>query len=511
MTQNLSPHYSRKSPHPSWHFYAAIWGIVIGDILSVSLKLTYCQGYIWLLTALIFLMIAIKFHTVFCMGLAFVAGLILANWRVTPEINDQNIWAQLIGQSLIISGKISEDPEFNSRGTTLKLEKLCFWSPGVQTPDSSEDATCLSGSLYAQLSTQSEVARSDYVKLQGKLGEGFGTFVGSLYRPQILAIDKITLGDVFYQLKTNFANLVRQNIPAPQSDLGLGYLMGMKSGLSEDFSEALQVTGMTHVVVASGAHLAILSGAIKKLFGRISKFAGTLFGILAILSFALIVGFTPSMTRASLVAILSLLTAYVGRKFTPIRLLGFVGALTLLLKPFNFINLGWQLSFASFFGILVLAPYLQRILYGGKNPPWLISMLLTSFSTSLICAPVLIYNFGSLSLLSFAANLIILPTLPYVMLLVVLTGATSFLPFLANVFAQLSLLLLNLHIIVINFLSEKTIFVINLPDVGLKIFLLYIPVVIFLALPQLRRYYKKYFLKSNHKITTTQVVDIEDG
>ena len=39
--------------------------------------------------------------------------------------------------------------------------------------------------------------------------------------------------------------------------------MGEKSGLSDSFSETLSAVGMTHVVVASGAHLGILIGFAK--------------------------------------------------------------------------------------------------------------------------------------------------------------------------------------------------------------------------------------------------------
>ncbi len=505
-----------KPLHPSWHFYAVIWGIIIGVVLSVVFNIAYSWEWFWLFIVACLLFFIFHFSSFFTLILAVLSGFIIANWRASPELLDQKVWQQLVGQTLTLTGKIDNDPDFSSQGTTLQLSDLCIWPPGDLAHDKTANnqlakQNCLRGTLYVKLANQPELARSDYLTLQGKLSAGFGTFVGNFFRPNLISIDKIEFGDVFYQFKTSFANAINQFMPSPQSDLGLGYLMGMKSGLSESFAEALQITGMTHVVVASGAHLAILSNAIKKLFGRISKFAGTLFGIMAILAFALVVGFTPSMTRAALVAILSLLVGYVGRKFTPLRLLSFVGAITLLLNPLNFLNLGWQLSFASFFGILIFAPALQKTLYGGKKPPWLASMLITSFSTSLICAPILVCNFGTISLLSFVANLIILPTLPYAMLLVMLTGATSLFPFLATFFAQLATMLLNLHIWLINFLSEKTIFVINLSEVGFKAFLLYIPVLFFLVLPHLRRCCKKLSSRRHQKNISVQLESVSDG
>ena len=61
---------------------------------------------------------------------------------------------------------------------------------------------------------------------------------------------------------------VKSQIPEEQADLGLSYLLGMKAGLSEKLDENLRVVGLTHIVVASGAHLAILVEVVKKIFGK---------------------------------------------------------------------------------------------------------------------------------------------------------------------------------------------------------------------------------------------------
>ncbi len=461
--------------HPSWHFYAVIVGLFCGIVISIILSLQICAELYWLVLALVLLTVAIIFPARFMLALAFLAGLVIGNFRSSPQLSSQEFFSANLGQTMTISGIISDDPDFSEGNNVIHLSNLCI-----------NDDVCFAGTAYVKLARKIEVERSDYITLQGKLGDGFGTFVASIFRPTVLSIDKTSPGDLFAKFKAFFSERIRDYIASPEVDLGLGYLMGMKSGLSDEFSEALRTVGMTHVIVASGAHLGILAGAAKKLFGRLSKFAGLMFSMLLIIAFVLMVGFTPSMTRAALVAILSLLMGYVGRKFSPWRLLSLVGALTLLAEPINFLSLGWQLSFASFFGILILAPRLGRFLYGGKTPPWLASMLITSFATSLVCAPILIYNFGSISLLSFVANLVILPTLPYAMLLVFLVGVTSFLPALAGLLALPATWLLDFHIWTVNFLSEKTMFVINLPSADARFFWLYLPITMILCWPYLR-------------------------
>ena len=481
-----------QSIHPSWIFYAAIWGIIIGTIGSFIFEIMIFNHWLWLVVAILILIFVLHHSTRIMLIFAIFSGMMIGNLRVAPEIIGRANLANLVGETVTLNGKIADDPVVTSGQVTVHLTQLELHLPRDELVE-------VAGMVYVQLSNpRIDLERSDKITITGKVGTGFGIYAASFYRPELTEVTRSETGDVFARLKNWFAERVRDFIASPAVDLGLGYLVGMKSGLSESFSDALSAVGMTHVVVASGAHLGILIGAAGKLFGKLSKFSGLMFSLLLVLAFVLIVGFTPSMTRAALVTSLSLMVGYVGRKFTPLRLLSLVAALTLLLVPTNFQNLGWQLSFASFFGIMIFAPCLQKLLYGGKKPPWLAGMLITSISTSLICAPILIYNFGSLSFLSLVANLIILPTLPYAMLLVFLTGSFSFCAAIAQVLGQIATYLLDFHIFIINFLSEKKMFILELPPDDARIFLLYLFIGVLLAVMQYR-HYKKICYNEKHE------------
>jgi len=405
--------------------------------------------------------------------------MMIANIRIAPELYALEVFANLVDREVTLVGTISEDPNISGNNFKLRLNDLRVEFPSGEQID-------LAGKVYAQLSSKVQLERSDRITLNGKLGSGFGVFSATFYRPELVAVERAEYGDVFARIKHRFIGMVKAVIPSPEVDLGLGYLVGEKSGLSEEFSEQLRAVGMTHVVVASGAHLGILIGFVHKMFGRISRFAGAVVAIFAIFGFAMLVGFTPSMTRAVLVSVLGIVVGYVGRSFSPLCLILLVAAITLLLDPLNLLNLGWQLSFASFFAILVLAPQTCRLLYGGKSPPWLASMLITSIVASITCAPILIYNFGSISLLSLVANLVILPTLPYAMCLVLLSGILGFIPGLGLIIVKLARLLLSLHISVIEFLSDQKIFIMELPTADFRVFGIYLVLAIWLGLVILR-------------------------
>ncbi len=69
---------------------------------------------------------------------------------------------------------------------------------------------------------------------------------------------------------------------------------------------------------------------------------------------------SPSMSRAGLVAGLSLLAWYYGRRIHPLVLLPLAMAITVMVQPsYAWGDLGWQLSFAAFAGVLIGAPLIQ--------------------------------------------------------------------------------------------------------------------------------------------------------
>ena len=270
-----------------------------------------------------------------------------------------------------------------------------------------------------------------------------------------------------------FAERIENELPEREAKLGMSYLLGMKAGLDDKLSEDLRTVGLTHIVVASGAHLSILVEIARKIFGRISRFSGLLFSVLFILFFMCMVGWTPSILRAGVMAILSLFSWYVGRGIKPWRMILMVMAFTLMLDPTFLNNLGWLLSFASYGGIMMLGPRITKFFYGTARPGFVASVVLTTIAATLMTLPITLYYFGQISLISVLANLLILPTLSYAMGLVFLVGVFAGVPFLSVGVSFLATKLLDFHILVVEFFGGMEQFLIRIELYEPKIFLLY--------------------------------------
>jgi competence protein ComEC len=123
------------------------------------------------------------------------------------------------------------------------------------------------------------------------------------------------------------------------------------------------------------------------------------------------------------VAGLSLLAWYYGRKFHPLVLLPFAAAVTLLVNPsYGWNDLGWQLSFAAFAGVMIVAPLAQRYFFGVEKPKLFRQILGETIAAQIVTLPILVMAFGQFSNVAIIANLLILPLVPLAMLLTLITG-----------------------------------------------------------------------------------------
>lgn len=484
----FSAHYTVVMPsriHPSYSFVCFLIGIIAGDIITLTSRQVFITSPLWLVAAIFALLFTCLRPVWPMIFVSFFAGYICINYRASFDLLGQDYFQPLAGQVVTITGTITEDPDTTEQRTSLRLSQLQLINPSTSqttsnppesasSPSASTPPISVPGTLYAQLPPTSNLQRSDVITLKGKISTGFGTFAASIYRPSLTNISRP--GDAFITVRDWFAGHITQHLSAEESALGLGYLLGMRSSLPPGLSETLRVVGLTHIIVASGANLSILIGFARKWLGKISRFTALFISIFLVLGYVGIVGLAPSMTRAGLVCILGLFTWYIGREFHPWRLLLIVAAITILISPMYIIDLGWLLSFASFAGILIFGPHLTHFFYADRQPNFLAATLLETISASLLCIPIILYFFGTISLVSLAANLLILPTISITMATTFLTGACFFLSPVSFLFGKISAFLLQYHLFVINFFGSQTLFLLEIPANNPAVFLLYLPI-----------------------------------
>lgn len=402
----------RVKVHTSWLIALACLGVVIGVVAMPRLASDWFYSVAWLLLGGMLVAVGLWRGRRYILPVVVIGGCLIGLWRGSVSQQELVVYKGIIGHVTRLSGTLSEDADIGKSGELV-----------LRLGDITIDGHRVAGSVWISADTKAEVKRGDRVTVSGKLGAGFGSFAATMYRAKIVQVQRPQPGDVARQVRDGFADSVRTAIPEPQASLGIGYLVGQRRALPPELSDALKIAGLTHVIVASGYNLTILVRLARRLFVKVSKYLAALSAGSMIVAFIAVTGMSPSMSRAGLVAGLSLLAWYYGRKFHPLVLLPFAAAVTLLINPsYGWNDLGWQLSFAAFGGVMIVAPLMQRYLFGEQKPGIIRQILGETVTAQLATLPILVMAFGQFSNVAVIANLLILPLVPLAMLLTFVSG-----------------------------------------------------------------------------------------
>ncbi|MDR1116829.1 MAG: DNA internalization-related competence protein ComEC/Rec2 [Oscillospiraceae bacterium] len=246
----------------------------------------------------------------------------------------------------------------------------------------------------------------------------------------------------------------------------LGLVKALTTGNTGEVTESSMLsfsnTGLSHIISVSGLHISIIAGFVLVFFKNKRKAA--IIMVALIFAFLLVTGGAASTARACIMHSIALLGVALGRDEDPLS--AFAAALLILLVicPFAVTDIGLQLSFLSTLGILLFATKIsvwfsdaafRRWRKGVKLKSFIAGTLATTFSAMLLTVPVTAFYFGKVSLISPAANLLVLWFVSPALLLGLVCVAASFISMpLASVIAWVTRLLLSYIIVVPEFLTR---------------------------------------------------------
>ncbi len=101
--------------------------------------------------------------------------------------------------------------------------------------------------------------------------------------------------------------------------------------------------------------------------------------------------------------------------------------------------------------------------------------------------PITLYFYGTVSLISVIANLLILPTLSYAMGLVFLTGVVVGIPGVETAVGFAATKLLDFHIAVVELFGAMKQFIVEIPTYQKWVFLIYVIIFGFLVVGLIKR------------------------
>lgn len=218
-------------------------------------------------------------------------------------------------------------------------------------------------------------------------------------------------------LKTKLIEKIDSVLNEPQSSLLAGILFGQKRLFSRSFEEAARVSGVSHIVAASGYNVTILSIAINKLFFFLPKRWKLIASLIVIWIFAILSGFSASIVRACMMGSVSIIALFFGRSNSVHVALPFVAFLFVLFNPFALSDVGFLLSISAVFGLVYIMPILVSLKEKvTKRYAFLDDFVLPTLSCTLSTLPLSVFTFKTFSIWSVPVNTLVLPVVESTML-----------------------------------------------------------------------------------------------
>jgi competence protein ComEC len=190
----------------------------------------------------------------------------------------------------------------------------------------------------------------------------------------------------------------------------LALLSGAKEYTEESLIESFRNTGLSHILALSGMHLSLFSG-IAMFIGKKTKRKKLSFiiRIFALFFFVWFAGLSPSLCRAFLCSMLTLIAAASNTENPDLLL---ILALSYLIQinifPWDLYNTGLILSYAALAGILIFSAPIKKF-YSKKLPAYFSSSLSASTGAQVLTMPVSLKTFGFISPIGILATTFVSP------------------------------------------------------------------------------------------------------
>lgn len=275
----------------------------------------------------------------------------------------------------------------------------------------------------------------DYIRITGELqlpnattifhGFDFKNYLKSQKIHYTLFSDDFYLTHHQFTIKQwqyQLAHHIEENFPPLTTTYLKAWLLGITDNLAEEMQETYSNLGIIHLFAISGLHVGLLSSLLSyglKRLGIIEELSQLLL-IIALFFFMIISGASASIIRASGMSILFIMNRRLKLKLSSLDIFSLIFLINVLLNPRQVYQLGFIYSYWLTFILICF----QKT-FNSLTPKTLFFFL--PFIAQLASAPIQLYFYYELNLLSYLVNLLIIPLVSTCLLpLLLITVSFSF-------------------------------------------------------------------------------------
>ena len=312
---------------------------------------------------------------------------------------------------------------------------------------------------------------------------------------EILDVNKTnTAENIFNSVRNNIKKIMYKLLPKDARELAIGMMIGDKEELDANITENFKNSNLTHMLAVSGAHISYVILGLNLMLKKTSNRFRKIFIICFLIFFVGVTDFTPSVQRASIMAILLLISTMLYRSQDTYTSIAFSGLVILIINPYSFFDVGFQLSFGGTIGIVLMYNNLiKRFKTNGKLKGYIVSSICVSVCANLIIIPIIAFNFNTVSLTFWISNLLAGPFLGVIIILGLCVYLLSFVIFpVAKIISIPLKYLIYILLIIVKYCSKIPFSSITIRTPYIfEIFIYYIVLYLVFNYAKIKPYFKK--------------------
>ena len=403
-----------------WLSFCFVGGVFLGSFVDMSQRFALA-----FLVAGIFLMVVfLRQKTIVFIGAAVIVCTLGVARYNSEELSVLSLGESVfdVNQEVMFLARVVKDPDIRANNMQLVLKSLALPRQKVLVNVDRlfgyeyGDMLKVSGRLQVPI-VFDEFDYKTYLAQQGI------SFV--MYQPEIELVERGSYEGisssayaVVLKLKHTFREVLHEHIPPPQSTILGAILLGDKSAMQDETKEKLNASGLRHITAISGMHVGLLTILLMRLFIWIGlwRFQAFYVTVAFMILFIVLTGLQPSAMRAGIMGGMFLLGQHLGRINVSMRALVFAAIIMLGMNPLLLGNVGFQLSFLAVLGIILFLPIFQHLSRGiPKKLQDVRDIMAMTIAAQILTLPILIFNFGYVSLVSLVTNVLVVPILPFLL------------------------------------------------------------------------------------------------
>lgn len=308
----------------------------------------------------------------------------------------------------------------------------------------------------------------------------------------ILSNETWIVSNSIHTIRKNIDETISSNHNHSTSALLRGLLLADKSLIESDLRNEFVNAGVIHVLAVSGLHVGFVILIFIFLFRRMNTYFRFIFTIIGLISFMVITNAPASVTRATIMAITMLAAPFSGRNYNSINSLALAALIILIFEPSQLFNPGFQLSFSAVLSIVIIYPRLSKIVLESRIKSkllrYLFLFLSVSFAAQVGTLPFTLVYFQRLSIVAFAANLVVIPLIGLIVGLGIFTvSITPLLSGLASFYASANELLTYILFSFVNYSGK-----LSFSYISISQFSMWDSIVFFVSLGMILALWKKF-------------------